>query len=208
MNKISLCVMLLVFGLAASAIAQTAAAPNKVGVIDMQRAIATTQEGQKAAADLTARYEPRRKELEKKQSEIQALRDQLSRGSNTMSDDAKQTLTRDIDTKTKAWNRETEDATADSQQDMDKVLQVFMERMQVVIDKYARDNGYSLVLDISGQQSPVIYAQNSIDITTDIVALYDKNTPSAAGAAKPAAAPPAAKPVATPPAKPAVAPAK
>ena len=207
MNKISLCVMLLVFGLAAGASAQTAAAPNKVGVIDMQRAIATTQEGQKAAADLTARYEPRRKELEKKQSEIQALRDQLSRGSNTMSDDAKQTLTRDIDTKTKAWNRETEDATADSQQDMDKVLQVFMERMQVVIDKYARDNGYSLVLDISAQQSPVIYAQNSIDITTDIVALYDKNAPSAA-AAKPAGAPPAAKPVATPPAKPAVAPAK
>ena len=208
MNKISLCVMLLVFGLAAGASAQTAAAPNKVGVIDMQRAIATTQEGQKAAADLTARYEPRRKELEKKQSEIQALRDQLSRGSNTMSDDAKQTLTRDIDTKTKAWNRETEDATADSQQDMDKVLQAFMERMQVVIDKYARDNGYSLVLDISAQQSPVIYAQNSIDITTDIVALYDKNTPAPAGTAKPATAPPAAKPVATPPAKPAVAPAK
>ena len=55
----------------------------------------------------------------------------------------------------------------------------------------------------------MIYAQNSIDITTDIVALYDKNTPAPAGAAKPATAPPAAaKPVATPPAKPTAAPAK
>ena len=32
--------------------------------------------------------------------------------------------------------------------------------MQVVIDKYARDNKYSLMLDISSQQSPVVYATN------------------------------------------------
>jgi hypothetical protein len=46
-----------------------------------------------------------------------------------------------------------------------------------------------------------MYAANGTDITQDIIALYDKNAPSAASAAPAAAPPAAAKPVAPPPAK-------
>ncbi|MFB3776858.1 MAG: OmpH family outer membrane protein [Bryobacteraceae bacterium] len=187
--------MLLIVIFAAGVFAQTASQPSKVAIINLQGAISSTQDGQKAAAELQERYEPKRKALEKQQNEIQALRDQLSRGSNTMSDEAKLALQRDIDQKTKAFNRDTEDAQADFQMDQDRLLQGFFEKMQVVIDKYARDNNYALVLDISSQQSPVVYATNSIDITSDVIALYDKNSPAPA-AAKPA--PPAKAPAAAP----------
>lgn len=194
MNRIILISMCMALACGLTLTAQTGSQPTKVGIINIQQAIAGTQEGQKAAAELQERYEPKRKELEKKQAEIQALRDQLSRGSNTMSDEAKRALTNEIDAKTKAWNRDTEDASADFQADQDRILSGFFEKMQVVIDKYARDNGYTLILDISSQSSPVIYATLSADITNDIIALYDKNSPGAA-AAKPAAAkPPAAAP--------------
>jgi outer membrane protein len=202
-NRTSLCLAGLVMALAAAALAQTPSQPNKVGIMNLQGAMASTQEGQKAISELQQRYEPKRKELEKKQSEIQALRDQLTRGSNTMSDEAKQTLQRDIDQKTKSWNRDSEDAQADLQADEDRLFQGFFEKMQVVIDKYARDNGYSLILDIGSQQSPVIYVSNTIDITTDIIALYDKNAP----VAQPAASPSAVKPL-SPAKPPAAAPAK
>jgi len=61
-----------------------------------------------------------------------------------------------------------------------------------VIDKYARDNGYNLILDVSSPQTPVLYISSGIDITQDVVGLYDKAAPAAAGA--PAAAKPAAPP--------------
>jgi outer membrane protein len=192
--------IVLVFAVVASA--QPASQPNKVGIINIQGALGSTQEGQKALADLQTRYAPKQKELEAKRSEIAALSDQLSRGSNTMSPEAKESLTRDIDQRTKALNRATEDAQADYQQDMDKILQGLYQRLYAVIDKYSRDNGYSLILDVGSQQTPVVWWANATDISNDIVALYDKNTPAAA----PAAAPPAVKPVA--PSKPAVAPAK
>ncbi len=200
MNRTILVSICLVLGFALTLTAQSSSQPSKVGIINIQQAIAGTQEGQKAATELQQRYEPKRLELEKKQAEIQALRDQLSRGSNTMSDEAKRTIANDIDAKTKAWNRDTEDASADFQTDQDRILSGFFEKMQVVIDKYARDNGYTLILDISSQASPVIYATLSADITNDIIALYDKNSPAAASPAKPAAAP-AAKPPAAAPAK-------
>lgn len=200
MKKICLIVFVLCCAAGSVIFAQNQAPPTKVGIINIQAAIIGTQEGQKAAADLQARYEPIRKELEKKQNEIQALRDQLARGANTMSEEAKEALRREIDQKTRAWNRDSEDASADFQADQQKILQTFFERMQMVIDKYARDNGYALILDISSEQSPVIYATNAIDITNDIIALYDKSAPPATSAtqAAPSAAPTAAKPAAAP----------
>lgn len=195
----SMGICLLAAALASNAQSPTQSpAPTKVGIINIQQAILSTRDGQKAADELQQRYEPKRKELEQKQNEINALRDQLSKGSNTMSEEARQALIRQIDQKTRALNRDTEDAQADFEQDQNRILQELGQRMMVVIGKYARDNGYALILDVSSPQTPVLYAANGIDITSDIVALYDKNTPTDAAPPKPAAAAPP-KPV-TPPA--------
>jgi outer membrane protein len=182
--------------------AQTAP-PTKVGIIAFQNAIISTKDGQKAAADLTARFAPKKTELEKKQSTIAQLQDQLRKGTNTMSEEAKAKLMREIDQNTKSLNRETEDAQAELDQEQNKIMQELGQRIVAVIDKYAKDNGYTLIVDVSSQQTPVIFAASGTDITQDIIALYDKNSPSAAATANPAApAPPAAAKPATAPPKP------
>jgi outer membrane protein len=79
--------------------------------------------------------------------------------------------------------------------------------MMAVIDKYATDRGYALILDISSPQTPVLYASNTIDITRDIIALYDQGAAAQApiapstAAPKPAAPPAAATPKPTAPPK-------
>jgi len=174
--------------------------PAKIGIIAFQNAIIATKDGQKAAADLTAKFGPRKSDLEKKQSTIAQLQDQLRKGSNTMSEDAKQKLMREIDQNTKSLNRETEDAQAELDQEQNKITQELGQRIMAVMDKYARDNGYTLILDVSSQQTPVMFAASGTDITQEVIAMYDKNSPSAA-AGKPATPPPpaAAKPAAPPP---------
>jgi outer membrane protein len=170
---------------------------TKVGIIHIQNAIISTKDGQKAAAELNTRFQPKKAEVEKKQSSIAQLQDQLRKGSNTMSEEAKDKLMREIDQNTKALNREVEDDQAELDQEQGKVYQELGQRIMTVIDKFAKDNGYALILDVSSQQTPVLYATNSIDITQDIIALYDKNAPAAsaaAPAAKTAAPPTVAKP--------------
>jgi outer membrane protein len=172
--------------------AQATAPQTKVGIIHIQNAIISTKDGQKAASELSTKFAPKKAELDKKQSTITQLQDQLRKGSNTMAEDAKQKLMREIDQSTKSLNRESEDAQAELDQEQNKIMQELGQRIMAVIDKYAKDNGYALILDVSSQQTPVLYATNSIDITQDIIALYDKNAP-AAGAARPAGtAPPSA----------------
>src|SRR6266853_1391293 len=70
-------------------------------------------------------------------------------------------------------------ALAETEQDQQKALQDLGGRMMAVIDKYAKDNGFVLVLDVSSPQTPVLFASNSIEITKEIVDLYDKAAASA-----------------------------
>ena len=73
-----------------------------------------------------------------------------------------------------------------------------------VVEKYARDNGYSIILDNSSQNTPVIFSANGVDVSQDIIRLFDQAYPAKAGASgtKPAAQRPAAsKPAPTEPPK-------
>src|ERR1700723_2775277 len=151
---------------------------GKFAVINIQGAIISTKDGQKAAAELNSKTAPKKKELEQKQNEINSLQDQLNKGSNTLSDTAKNDLYKNIEAKKKNLQREVEDAQADLEADQNKLLQSLGQKILAVIEKYARDNGYTMVVDVSSPQTPVLYASPSIDITKEIIEFYDKNTAS------------------------------
>ena len=189
----------LALGLAALAHAQ-AAAPTKVAIISVQQAILQTKDGQKASGELQTKFTPRRSELEKKDASIKALQDQMKKGSATMSEEAKTKIARDIDANQKSLQRDSEDFDADVQQEEGKIMQDLGQKMMDVIIKYASQNGFAVVLDVSNQQTPVLWADPSADITTEIIKLYDQAHPGT-GAPAPAASKPAApKPPAAPPA--------
>jgi outer membrane protein len=194
----------LVLGVAALAQAQ-GQIPTKIAIINVQNAILSTKDGQKAATDLQATFNPRQQELEKRQAELTALQDQLRKGSATMSEEAKTKLMRDIDATTTRVNRDTQDARSDLDEAQGKVMQELGGKMMAVMEKYATQNGFAVVLDVSNPQTPVLWAASAVDITNDIVKLYDQAYPGAAAApAVPAAKPPAAaKPAAAAPAAPA-----
>ena len=193
------CLFASVFALAVSTL-QAQTAPAKVGTINIQAAIVGTKEGQKAAGELEAKFLPRRKVLDGKQAEIQGMRDRMSKISNTASAEERDRLARDIDTRTKAYNRDIEDAQAESEQEQGRVLNDLGGRMMQVIDKYAVEKGFSMILDVSSQQTPVIWASTATDVTADVIAMYDKNaalmpaTPSGTNAARPGAGAGAATP--------------
>ena len=151
----------------------------------------STKDGQKAASELDAKTQPKKKELEQKQTEINGLQDQFNKGQNTLSDATKNDLYKNIELKKKNLQRDVEDAQAELEQDQQKILQQLGQKMMAVIERYSRDNGYTLVVDVSNPQTPVLYASPSIDITKEIVELYDK---SAATMSAPAGAPKAPAP--------------
>lgn len=170
--------------------------PTKIAVIDIRAAIMNTKEGSVEAAKLATKYQPKKDEFDKRQRDIQALQDQLKKGAATMSDDAKSRIERDMDSKTKSLQRDTQETSDDYEQEMGKVFQELGNKMLQIIEQYSYQNGFAVVMDVSNQQTPVIWAAPSSNITADIIKLYDQAHPSAgAPAAKPGAAAPPKPPV-------------
>lgn len=176
--------------------AQTAA--PKFGVIDMQKALLSTKDGQKAVEELKAKFGPKEQEFQKRQSDLQAKQDEYRKKENTLSEDAKANLARDIDTMTKNLQRDTDDARQDVDQEQQRVLNELGQKMMQVLTKYSADKGLTMVFDVSGQPNNVLFASSTIDITADIIKMYDAAapvTPSAPPAAPPAGS--ASRPPAT-----------
>jgi len=152
---------------------------NKIAIISIQEAVIRTQQGQKLGKEMEEKYGPTQRGLQSQGQEIQSLRGQLLRGENTMSDGARRKLTREIQSKERSLQRNTEDARQEFNEMQQKATGQMMQKMMAAIDKHARANSFSVVLDISSQQSPVLYATNEINITNDVIAIYDQDNPVA-----------------------------
>jgi len=180
----------------------SAPAGMKVGVINVQVAITSTSEGKQAAAELQSQFAPRQSELDNLRRQIEDIQTRLRTGASTLSDDEKARLSREGDQLSRQFQRKQQDSQDDFNEAQREVVDRIGRKMIDVLDKYSKDNGYGVIFDTSAQNTPVVYAANQIDVTQEIIRLYDQNYPVKAGAAKPSSAAPKPAPKPTTPAQP------
>ena len=195
-------------GFVLSAAAQTLPAPAapagpvKIAVIAFQVAVAQTNEGQRNFADLQKKYEPKETQLKTLNDEIESLKKQLQAQGDKLSDAERASRAKTIDDKEKQLQRQAEDAQNDFQSEMQELYNGLASKVYDVLATYAQQQGFTLVLDVAQQQNPVLYANESTNITKQIIDAYNVKSGVPAPPAQPAAAPAAPKPA---PAKPPVA---
>ena len=200
--KIHAMVFALALTLAATSTALAQGAPasqpagNKVAIVNIQDAIANTNEGKKELDALQQRFSPKQAELKTQNDEVEGLKKQLQAQGDKLSDDERNNRVKTISDKQKLLQRNYEDAQNEFQQAEQEVVNRLGKKMLDVLEKYAKTNGYAMVLDVSNPQTPVLYASPGANITKELVDAYN----AASGVAAPAAAPKttaAPKPAAT-----------
>jgi outer membrane protein len=164
-----------------------AASANKVGIINIQAAIASTAEGKQATAELQSQFAPRQAELQQIQKQIQDIQSRLQTGQTTLSDAETERLTGQGQRLSRTLQRKQQDLQADYQDASQDAVSKIGQKMMPILDKYCKEHGFSVILDTSSQQTPVIYASNQVDLTQDIIHLYDEAHPVSGAAAAPAA---------------------
>ncbi len=195
-------VVMLASGMILSAAAQTpaapaasahAATPAKIAVIAFRLAVAQTNEGQRDFADLQKKYAPKEATLKALSDEVDSLTKQLQGQGTTMSPAERDSKVKALDDKKKQLDRDTQDARSDFQQDMQDMYNGLASKVYDVMQSYAEQQGITLILDVSQQQTPVLFANNASNITKQIIDAYNLKSgvpapaPAAAAAPKPAA---------------------
>lgn len=170
------------------------AAGMKVGVINVQVAITSTGEGKQAAGELQSQFAPRQSELDTLRRQVEDIQTRLRTGASTLSDDEKARLSREGDQLSRQFQRKQQDSQDDFNEAQREIVDRIGRKMIDVLDKYSKENGYGVIFDTSAQNTPVVYAANQIDVTQEIIRLYDQNYPVKAGAAKSSTPPRSAAP--------------
>ena len=185
MKRSLLLVCAIITSLGMTAMAQTNhAVPNapgmgshqKIAVIMFQAAVARTNEGQRDFANLEKKFAPKNEKLKKESEAINTLRKQLQAQSKTLSSSERQRKVEEIKSKEKELQQQVEDAGSDFQNQMGSAFNSLAQKVGAVMTAYAKQHGYSIVLDASGNGSPVLWANKSTNITKAVIAAYNKKS--------------------------------
>jgi outer membrane protein len=189
---------------------------TKIGTINVEGAIFASNEGQRDFDVLSKKLEPRQTELKGKNDEIEGLKKQLNTQGDKLNDESKNSLTKQIETKQKALERDAQDAQEDARNQENEIAQRILAKMAPMIVDYAKNNGFALIIDASANNQwpngPVLWNSGALDITKPVVDAYNLKSgvpapakPAASTGARPAgsanskpAAPAATKPSTTP----------
>jgi outer membrane protein len=159
--------------------AQTAVAPEaipaKVAVIAFEQGVVATYEGQRAVAEIQKKFEPKKNAIDAQSAEVDSLKKQYQALPATLSDEERAKRLKDIDAREKSLQRDVEDAQTSYNSDVQEAYGKVAQKFGGTAVKYAQDNGFTLLLNIGGQQQlpTVLWWQQSTDITEAAINAYN-----------------------------------
>jgi outer membrane protein len=155
------------------ALSQVLPAQNKVGVVNLQRAVFESAEIKKADAQMQAQFKPRQDEIDRLDKEIADLAKQLQGSNGKLSAQQEADLTAQGQNKQRTLKYKTDDLNADAQAFRNEVLSKSSQKMTEVVKKLAEEKGLDLIVDTS----TTLYFKPALDLTNEAIAAYDKAYP-------------------------------
>jgi outer membrane protein len=193
-RRLTVTLPVLLLGLSLSAKAALAQ-ENKLGYVDLQRALMETEEGRKARTDLKKVFDQKQKELDEQQNEVKKGMEDLEKKRTLLPADKVKEKEAEMQAKLEkvrqSYMRHQQDLQSKEQEATGKIF----ERMQRIITKIAAAENFTMIFD--RVQSGLIFAKPHLDLTNEVIRRYNsgegKEGPAGPAAAKPAAAAPAKK---------------
>lgn len=156
----------------------------KIGVVDLRRAVAETEEGRRVTAELKKLFAAKQKELDEQQEALKKAVEDLEKKRSLMSADAVRQKEAELQGKAQTMRQMYERNQEELGRKQGDALKGLIERVQRIVDTIAAAEAFTVVLDRS-QPGGVVYARPHIDITNEVIRRFN----AGAKPAKPAAPP-------------------
>lgn len=174
-------------------------AGTKYAFINIQRVAAESAAGKELASKVQALNQQKVNELNERNKQLQGTQQKLEQGASVLSPNAAAQLQKDIERMQVDIQRFTEDAQQDVGTLQQQLQEEFQARLSPVVQQVAQERGLHLLF--SAADSGLVWADLSLDITSDVIQRFDASRPAAAAPApKPAPAAAAPKPAPAAPA--------
>ena len=147
----------------------------KIGIINPQVVLQNSAKGKEVIERLRSLNMSKQKKYEAMQKEIDALEKETM--SPALNQEARDKKTLDLQNKRIEIKRFAEDAQKESMAQQQKEFEKIQGDLMPIIEKIAKGEGFSLVLDLN--TAGVTYFEPAIDITEKVVKAYDAQSAAA-----------------------------
>lgn len=149
----------------------------------METAILSCDEGKKEFADIQKFVEGKSADLDTMRKDYESLKNQLSVQGSKLTDEARAELQYQITTKETQIQRFQQDTQAEINNKRDRVTNYIIKRLQLVVDKLAREKGLAAVLVFEPNRDA--WVDQTLDITEEMVKAYNATYPVGSAAKEP-----------------------
>jgi len=171
---------LAVVALAASTIApRIAKAELKIGYVDLQRALLEVEEGRQAKARLQSVLEAKQKDIDKEQEQLRKDGETLQKQQSAMSEETFRQKQIELQKRLFDLQQKWDKSRQEMAQKEHTELQAIFAKMDPIIAQIANNEGMTMVFEKT--DSGLVFAPASLDITNELVRMYNDKNKSGAG---------------------------
>lgn len=147
------------------------AADVKLGIMNVQKIIVECKAGKAAKERFDVKMKDLQSSFKDEEAALKALQDEIKKKSSAWSEEKKAEKVREFQKSGRELQAKTEDARFEMKQMQDKELEPILKALEKVVEKYGKDEGYTMILD---SKNGVIFFDKTIDLSDSIVNLLDK----------------------------------
>jgi len=147
------------------------AADYKVGVMNVQKIVIACDAGKAAKERFEKKMNDLKVGFKEEEDGLKKLQAEIKKKSSAWSEEKKAEKIREFKKNGREFQAKTEDARFEMKQLQDKELEPILKALEIVVKKYGKDNGYTLILD---SKNGVIFFDDKIEISDLIIKKLNK----------------------------------
>jgi len=149
----------------------------KIGYVDAQKVLDDTKAGKKAKSDMEEFVKSRQKIIDLDESEIKQLQDDLTRQSAVLSPDARREKEEALQKKVVEYQKRAGELNKEVQDKKKEILDNFNKDLEGVVKTVAERDGFTYIIDRNAEGGVLLYAKESLDLTSLVEKEFEKSFP-------------------------------
>ncbi len=139
----------------------------KIGLIDMQRAIQTSDQGKKAKSELEQAFNKKKGELQGEETALKKMQEDFQKQQGALSETAKKKKQADMQARFVKYQELLQKSQAEIQKKEQEMSAPIIVKIRGIVSEVAKKKNYNLVLEKN--ENVVIFSQDKDDLTDEVI---------------------------------------
>lgn len=152
----------------------------RIAVVDLQRALNETEDGRRAKARLRRLFKQRQQELDQRQGELKALKENIEKNAEVWARDVLQKRAEEYQKAYIELQQQYVEYQRELAEKEGEMTQVIIQRMEQILRRIGQTDGYTLIMERN--EAGVVWVPTNLDLTDDVIQRYNSGEGAEGGA--------------------------